>query len=156
MKTRSLFALLLAFFLVACGSDDDNPSGPSNNVNGTMTATVKGNAWSAKDILIAQKNGAQIGITGDELSNGRDKKIQLNLANITETGTYSLGVMNTAVYIDIAQGTTNQQEIIQATEMAVSGGVTITELSSTKIVGTFNFNTNRGTTVANGAFDVRF
>lgn len=161
MKTRSLlatlFAVVLFIGLSGCASDSTSPNGSGGNVNGTMTATVAGSAWSATTILSAQKNGTSLGVTGDEVAGGRDKKIQFNLAGVSGPGTYTIGGFNpnSIVYINIPAGSMDQQAIIMGTEMAVGGSVTITELTGSKVKGTFSFNTSK-TTVSGGAFDVNF
>ncbi len=156
MKLRLILTLLLGLFFAACASDDSNPAGSGNNVNGTITAKVNGSDWSATMVSKAQKAGPQVVITGDEVGSARQKKIQLNLINITTTGTYSIGGMNSGVYIDMPTGTTDPNVIMQATEMASTASVTISELSAAKIAGTFSMTTSKGTNITNGTFDVKF
>jgi hypothetical protein len=158
---KQIFAFGLACILLfasGCASDSTSPNGGGNsNVHGTMTATVAGAAWSANTVLTAQNNSGMLVITADEVKNGNDKKIQLNLMGVNGPGTFSTGgfTPNSMVYINIPAGTTDPQVIINANEIATSGSVTVTEINSAHVKGTFSFNTAK-TVVSNGAFDVNF
>lgn len=156
IKLGLILILVLGVFFAACNSDDSNPSGSGNNVNGTMTAKVNGADWTATIVSKAAKAGPTIVITADEVAGGRQKKIQINLMGVSAAGTYSLGGMNSGAYIDVPAGTTDPNVLMQATEMATSGSITISELSTTKIKGTFSMTTDEGTSITNGSFDMKF
>lgn len=147
----------------ACGGGGDS-SGPSGGSG--FTARIDGVAWEALPISIAANPvnaipGALL-ITGAESNGNTSKAITLSLYNVTGPGTYALGVSST-VFGGIGQvGDAGQSWITD--NIGTAGTVTITTLTASRIVGTFEFtavpglqNTVGGDrVVTNGRFDLPF
>ncbi len=162
----SAFLLSMAFGVMSCGTDPV-AAVASVATKGTMTATVDGQAFSA-NLSQAQNTSGTLAISGNTVSSsgttGNTKQITIS-GRIAATGTYQFGTASTiagnpiiATYTDIsgtATGTTGT-----ATYGANSGTLVITELSATKVKGTFNFSgsSSAGKTISvtNGVFDINF
>jgi hypothetical protein len=166
LASRSRIALAGVLVLAACGGDGptdpgDDPGGGGNTTGTRMTATIDGQSWAAGStaglvtaIQFAPASGGYIisGIQSPGLS------IVITINNISGPGTYPLGVDAATVYGGFAgvtgAGTWNTPI------SGAAGSITITTLTTTRIVGTFNFTATAaagGATgskvVTNGVFD---
>lgn len=159
-KFKLVFVVMmsLAFIsLTSCkkDSDDDNDSNPVLG-GGTMTLKVDGTSWSASLASQAINTNGVINVTG---SDSDAHQIAITLLNVTETGTYEVGSM-------VSQHGIRWTEGLESTDTYVAnftlgtGTITITELSATKIKGSFTgtvANTGQATKkITDGSFDVSF
>lgn len=157
MKQFKLFATLLlaaAISFSGCNKNDDN-NNPSGSA-GTMSLTVDGNNWSATLAVQAINNSGVINVTGSD-SNGNQASVILYGASTT--GTYQVGPANPSNQLRWTAGL-SATDTYQANGVIGSGTVNVTELTATKIVGTFQFTgyntTQQSKVITNGAFDVKF
>lgn len=140
MKTMTkliLIAFLATSILAGCSKDDDETEPENNTPTGnSLTCKVDGTAWNASLAVVATNTGGVLTVTGSDSNSGQ---CQIILFNPTGTGSYTLG-----------GGMTNQsngrwtegvgQEDTYTTMLGQgSGSVEITELSDTKVKGTFSF-----------------
>lgn len=163
-SARRALAVATLLGAIACGGDgptsnDDPPS------NGTITATVDGQAWSSSMALASRIGngfvsvGGNSGISGDisNISMGFPEEIGTHTIPIPAGMNFSYSIYTpTQVWQALAMG-----EILGGSG---TGTVTVTTLNAERIAGTFSFvalaaATSEATgtrTVTNGAFDVRF
>ncbi len=144
----------------ACGGD---PSfGPDDPRNNTFDATIEGVAWTASTVSAEQSVAGIPGYLNFQGSSAgaNPRTMAITLARIPGPGTYPLG-MNTQ---SATGGSVTMVEGSRSWLTPLSGAagtVTITSLTSSRVVGTFQFvavpflGTSGGPqTVTNGAFDV--
>lgn len=157
MKQFKLFATLIlvaAISFSGCNkNDDDNdPSGSS----GTMSLTVDGSDWSATLAVQGVNTNGVINVTGSD-SNGNQASVILYGATVD--GTYQVGPSNPSNQLRWTAGT-DPLNTYQANGVIGSGTIVITELTATKVVGTFQFtgyNTaQQSKVITDGKFDVTF
>ena len=166
---RKTLTLLLCS-LAACGGGGSTTGPLGGTTSGTFTATIDGQPWVSTTNQTASSgaNGVPgiVTLTGTKVVSATNyTTITLALGYLSGPGTYPLGVN---------QGTTaGGSGLVFATQgtsigtwstnlLGNAGTVTITSLTSTRIVGTFqftappqSFTTTTGTrTVTNGAFDL--
>jgi hypothetical protein len=157
MKQIKLFAailLLTSITFSGCKKNDDN-NNPSGSA-GTMSLTVDGSDWSATLSVQAVNSSGVVNITG---SDSNANQASVILYGVSATGTYQVGPANPSNQLRWTAGT-DPMNTYQANGVIGSGTVTITELTATKAVGTFQFtgyNTaQQSKVITNGAFDVNF
>ena len=159
---RRIFTIATALLvgLAACGDDPADPNGGNGNgnggpPNGTMTAQIDGQSWSAISI-IATYDGELLVIGGAD-------------ANVTGIGIGSQGVDGPGTYVIGtvigANGSVTQDgTMIWFAGIGVgSGSITVSSISAVGAVGTFAFVAEpsmggaTGTrVVTNGTFNVTF
>ncbi len=153
--------------LTSCGSSDSTAAPTVQQLpgsKGTMAATVNGQAFGS-NLTQAVRNSSIISVSGNATSTsgttGNTKTINLGFSQLQQIGTYQINNQTFAsgIIASYSEFSANTGGIGSAdTYSATSGSVTVTELSSTKIKGTFNFvasnGTNKTVTITNGAFDV--
>ena len=167
---RKILAVLFVP-LAACGGVD-SPNGPIDAGNGTFTATVDGQAWVSTSNQISGGTSSTssvpgyIVLTGTKIVSATNyTTITINLGYLAGTGTYPLGVnpVSTAGGTGIVFGVQGTGIATWSTNFTGNAGtVTITNLTATRIAGTFqftappqSFTTTTGTrVVTNGAFDL--
>ncbi|HEX7122951.1 MAG TPA: DUF6252 family protein [Gemmatimonadaceae bacterium] len=155
MTRLTRFAAAATLALLACG-DDDDPAGPNAPLNGSLTAVVDGQQWTATTIaadylgqigalVIAGSDAAGLGIAfsvpTDDVGTFTVQTTPGMNATVTAGGVGWLAVAGTG-----------------------SGTVTISTLTSSRAVGTFSFvlvaddaGTNpQARTVTSGQFDVTY
>ncbi|MGF1532424.1 MAG: DUF6252 family protein [Bernardetiaceae bacterium] len=169
-KMQQMLPWLLLFLtlgLAACGSDDDEATPASPALNGTMRATINGNAWEATISLDAVVQGPALVIVGttDRNSEGLSSTISLNLFGVSAPGTFAVDGSDftnpsSATYAYTTGTSANDVEIFNS--LGNSGSVVISSISSQGVEGTFSFvgrTTSAGNatrTISNGSFSVRF
>jgi hypothetical protein len=152
-------ALLLA--LAGCG-EEDNPAGPGA-ATGPMTATIDGVAWASDAATaLAQAPSTLPGmfiVQGSRFESNVVVLIQMTFYNVDGPGTYPLGTASTvdggiAMLVDGGDGWNTPLS-------GAAGTVTITDLTPTRIAGTFAFtagaaagNATGNRVVTDGAFDL--
>lgn len=155
---RNLFRNALAIVAVAVsaacggGDGDGDPQGPGGNEN--MSAEIDGQNWSGMGNAARSAGGIYV-ITGADGTDG----ISLQLYNIPGPGTYALGLNSTGFGGTAIFSTPGAGWGTPLTGLA--GSVTITTLTDTRIVGTFEYEatplngTAAGTKeVTDGEFDM--
>lgn len=172
MKTIKFFLYLTLTLsltaLTGCDSDDDDDPAPTGN--GSMSATVEGNDWNANVAVqatyITQGGTNALTVVGSsDQGEGLSTTISLNLLNVTGTGTIAVDGSNltnlsSASYAIANSTSANDAEVYNS--VGNSGQVTITELTETRVSGTFTFVGSEATggtgtrTITDGEFSVNF
>jgi len=120
---------------------------------GSFTANINGDSWSAV-APTAAKTGGRITITGLSL----DKQIVINI-NGTSTGNYTMDVFGGSIQPFVYVPNVNQQGA-QETYVGGSGNIVVTDISDTRISGTFSVTATNASATSigiNGEFkDVKY
>jgi hypothetical protein len=156
MKTRNLMLILFLGTVVLFGSckkdSDDNPGAG----NGTFSLTVDGATWSASLSVQAVNSNGIINVTG---SDSQAKQAAVVLYGVTAPGTYQIGLASPSNMLRWTEGI-NPADTYTANGAIGSGTITVTELTASKIKGTFSFtgfNTSQSSkTITNGQFEANF
>lgn len=166
LKRLAVLATLVALGCGGGGDDDDNgnPTGPPGGgaTNGSFSVQINGAAWTAiGTINIQRQQNNTIGFAGSGSAGGTTYGVAVSIVNATGPGTHSLNIFAGGDGSNVALG--NSSGVGYTTGLTGgSGTVTITSLTSTRIVGTFS-----GTAVpagssaanlvlVNGQFDIAF
>lgn len=161
MKLFKVFVIMMAVIsvsLTACKKDesDDDDNGGSLNGGGSMTLKYDGNDFSATLAVQAVNENGVINVTG---SDGNARQASLVLFGTSGPGTYTIGAAYPQNLCTWTEGT-NATQTFTASFVIGSGTVTITELTDSKIKGSFEFtavNTNQETrTITDGSFEANF
>lgn len=140
----------------SCNKSDDEDVIPENPLsNGTITLKVDGADWNASLAVQAVNTNGVINVTG---SDSDAKQASIILYGVTEPGTYNVqaGLQHQLRW---TEGLDASQTYV-ANGILGSGSITITELSSSKIKGSFQFtgaNSSQATkSITEGSFDATF
>lgn len=149
MNARGIVGTLLAAaMLAACGGD--GPSGPGS---AGFSARIDGENWSAQGAHALRQQGV-VGVAGWR------GNTTINMAWVDNgPGTYLInGNSGTAGYLTIGQ-----DGWVATGNSGTSGTITVTTITETRMVGTFEFTATGATgnasgprQVTQGAFDVAF
>ncbi|MDI1257267.1 MAG: DUF6252 family protein [Flavobacterium sp.] len=163
--------LALAFLVISCAGGDDNGGGGTTTANGTIKAKVGGAnftslAAATTAMKVATGNNFLIQLLG---TSSTGKALSLTLAEVpATTGTYDIGgdnlisVAGSFVDTNISNPQASPTYVAPWDGGGVAGSITITEITDTKIVGTFHFTAKNQADqtdvkeVTNGAFNVNF
>ena len=167
MRTLRRFALIATLAALGCGGGDDddngNPTGPGGGgaTNGTFTVVINGTTWSAQGtVTVSRQQNNFIGLAGSGFAGNTAYSLVVGIANATGPGSHSLNVFGGGDGSSVIVGSTTTG---YGTAFQGGGGtLTITSLTSNRIVGTFS-----GTAVpssggganlvlTNGTFDITF
>jgi hypothetical protein len=154
MRLVSPFALACALSSVlACNGDD--PVDPLDDfINGTLTATADGSNFVSDRRALSLFGQGNVTVDAQHTIAGGYRGITLHVANVTSTGTYTFGGANSNVatfsLTDLAGATMTWT----ASSDGGSGTVVITELSGTRVAGTFDFTANAASGGATGTKNV--
>ena len=166
-----LIGLALVFTGTSCSSDDDGGDG-GNAAAGTIQAKVDGTLVTTLEMVtfatLSGTSNLQIqGNTGGTSS----KAFVLQMQGLDGVGTYTIGgganIINTAVYSEITVDISNPSNTVtndwQAPfDSSVAGEIKISELTDTKVVGTFSFTgknvngDNSTKQITEGSFNINF
>jgi len=154
LKLLTVFVLIATISFVSCKKDEDDSGNPPTG-NGTMSLKYGGTSWNATLDVQVVKSGNTIVVTGTD-SNA--KQSQVYISNITKAGTYdvTVGSGNTLRW---TESTNPTDSFIANGTLGSDGKITVTELTDTKIVGTFSFigfSTGGTRTITDGEFNVEF
>ncbi len=160
MKLFKVFMIMMAVIsvsLTACKKDEnDDDNGGSVTGGGSMTLKYDGNDFSATLAVQAVNSNGVINVTG---SDGNARQASLVLFGASGPGTYTIGAAFPQNLCTWTEGT-NTTQTYTASFVIGSGTVTVTELTDSKIKGTFEFtgvNTNQETrTITDGSFEANF
>ncbi|MBK6495012.1 MAG: hypothetical protein IPG05_07905 [Gemmatimonadetes bacterium] len=156
---RLVLSLSLAI-LTACGGG--SPTGPGGGGNGTdkVTASIDGQAFTGGTVLAVPVSTVpgSLGFQATQVVGSTARTIAVYLAFIPGPGTYPLG-MNIGTSPGGTVSVTSGVSSFTTPLSGAAGSVTITSLTSTRVVGTFTFTAtattgSATTTVTNGVFDV--
>lgn len=157
-KLKLVFVIMvsLAFIsLTSCNKDSDEDDNPVLG-GGAMTLKVDGTSWSASLASQAVNTNGIINVTG---SDSDAHQVAITLLNVTEPGTYKVGSMTSQHGIRWTEGLASTDTYI-ANFTIGTGTITITELTTSKIKGSFVgtvYNTGQNTkSITEGSFDVSF
>ena len=160
----TVMALALAVLLgPGCGGDGPTDPGGSGGGDG-LTAKVNGASFSAEPIGVTALGGGGPGafvITGAQTVSGKTTAISIVLNFVSGPGTFPLGVLPGTIGGIGTVGESGSSWITEYTGSA--GSVTITTLTPTRIVGTFSYTAEPGSSnpstedkvVTAGRFNVR-
>jgi len=137
MNSRNLLLMVLIASVVMLGSckKDDSDSGTPVGSNGSISLKVDGGTWNATLAVQAVNSNGVINVTG---SDSNAKQAAVNLYGVSAPGTYQVGPPNQGNMLRWTEGL-GQTDTYQANGVIGSGTVTVTELSDSKIKGTFSF-----------------
>ncbi|MDR6301850.1 DUF6252 family protein [Mesonia maritima] len=146
-KLMYLFLGLSLITSISCSKDDDG--GSSNNAsNGIVKAKIDGASFSSsaqgtQASRVDNNGGITIAIVANDLNSG--KNITLNINSIDGEGTYDIGGDN-LVFIVASYTEGNASDPLNSQswtapydEGGVAGEIKISELTDSKIKGTFSF-----------------
>lgn len=156
---KSFFLMLTAIAvlgLTSCNKSSDDDVTPDNPLsNGSISLKVDGSSWNASLAVQAINTNGVINVTG---SDSNAKQASVILYGVTEPGTYNVqaGLQHQLRWTE-GLGT---NDTYMANGLVGSGSITITELSSTKVKGTFQFtgvNTAQASkSITEGSFEATF
>jgi len=158
-RVQFLFVTILSIALISfssCskGDDDATPESPALS-SGAISLKVDGASWNASLAVQGINTNGVINVTG---SDSDAKQASVILYGVTEPGTYTIGGGSTH-QLRWTEGLA-QTETYSANGVIGSGTITVTELSSTKIKGSFSFtgmNTAQATkNITDGSFEATF
>ena len=145
MRVFRRLAVLASLVALGCGGggggdDDGNPTGPGGTAgatNGTFTVVINGTTWSAQGtVTVSRQANNFIGVAGSGYAGSTAYSIVIGIGNASGPGTHSLNVFaggdGSSVIVGGVQtgwGTAFQ---------GGGGTLTVTSLSSNRIVGTFS------------------
>ncbi len=152
LKLLTVIVLISSIAFVSCKKENDDSGDPSTG-NGTMSLVYGGTSWTATLDVQGIKTGNTIVVTGTD---SNSKQAQVQLTDVTKIGTYGVNAGNTLRWTE----STSPTDSFMANAMFGSGTITVSELTDTKIVGTFSFTgfSAGGTTrvITDGKFNVEF
>lgn len=157
MKSRNLFLMVLIAGVISLGScnKDDGDSGAPGG-NGSISLKVDGSTWNASLSVQAVNSNGVINVTG---SDSNAKQAGVTLYGVSAPGTYQVGPPNAGNMLRWTEGL-GQNDTFQANGVLGTGTVTVTELSASKIKGTFSFtgyNTAQTSKqITEGSFEANF
>jgi hypothetical protein len=163
LKTLAVMATLAAFGCGGGDDDDGNPTGPPGGgaTNGSLTAQIGGTSWSATGtITVSRSNPNFIGLAGTGFAGNAAYSLVVGIANATGPGTHNLNVFAGGDGSSLIVGSTTTGYGTAFT--GGSGTLTITSLTSNRIVGTFSgtLPPSSGSAaplvITNGTFNVTF
>ena len=158
MKIRNLIlglVLIAGISFTGCKKEETNPGGTTSN--GSLTLKHAGSAWSASMSVQAVNTNGVLNITGSD-SNANQAAVTIFQPN--GAGTYAIGTLSNPGNSGRWTQGIGQTDTYSASSVLGSGEITITELTATKVKGSFFFtayNTDQNTVqVTEGKFDVKF
>ncbi len=149
------FVALLFLGLSSCSkTEDTTPDNPLLS-SGSIALKADGVSWNASLAVQAVNSNGVINITG---SDANAKQASILLYGVSQTGSYSM-TAGMAHQLRYTAGL-GQNDTYMANGLVGSGTITITELTSTKIKGTFSFtgvNTSGASkSITDGSFTANF
>ena len=171
MRVSKFLALVATLATLGCGGggdDDGNPTGPPSGgaTNGSFTAQVNGNAWSATGtITVSRQQNNFVGVAGTGFAGSTAYAFIVGIGNATGPGTHSFNLAAGSDGSSLIIGSSTTGGAAAGWGTAFSGGsgsVTITSLTSNRIVGTFtatavsSSGSGGNLVITNGRFDVTY
>lgn len=113
-------------------NDDDN----NNGTGGSMSARVDGTSWTASLAVAAANTNGVLSVTG---SGSDGTQCNITLYNIPGTGTYTVGGDPSNANTGRWTGSINAVDTYTTMVGQGTGTVEITELTASKVSGSFSF-----------------
>jgi hypothetical protein len=148
MRNYILLVVITALTVLSgCGKKSEDKSAVEDK-NGSMTATINGEPFSAEYCTVGSSTKGGLHIFGKNAT-GVGRAITLSILNYNDgaTGTYAVTFPNDTVSAVLDSNTSGQ--------LARSGNITISKYSTSEISGTFSFKCMNGSlnwTVTEGVF----
>jgi len=144
MARRAAVAVVLAFGVAACGSSPTGPGGGGEGVSATIGGeSFSGSLATAATYTEAGNAGGVLSFAGTAATGaGSSRQLNVTVTGINGPGTYNVGhgLTSIIVYTEVAlTGGSISTATWTSTLVGGSGSVTITELTATRAVGTFQF-----------------
>lgn len=156
MKTRNLIlGMLLIFGVTFSSCKKDSDSGTPSTGSGTMTLSYDGTSWNASLAVVGVNTNGLVNVTG---SDSDAHQASVILYGATGPGTYevTMGLQNQLRWTEGL----GQDDTYVANGILGSGTIKVTELTSSKVAGTFSFtgyNTSGGSKqITDGEFSATF
>ena len=153
---RRLAALVLSLAVLATACSDNDPTDPGNNTttlaNGTFSGTVNGSPYRPASVTVTSNSGLVVFAAADAAGRGFSFAV-----STTQPGTFDV-TASTGASAAWVEGTNTWA----ASPVAGSGTVTISTLTASHLVGSFNVILAgssagaAGTRVVVGSFDITF
>lgn len=153
VKFLMLVVLISSIAFTSC-KKDENTGDPSIG-DGSMTLKYAGTSWDASLAVQAVNTNGVINVTG---SDSQGKQAAITLFGVDSPGTYEItsGSQHSGRWTEGV----DPSETYVANGIIGTGTITITELSETKIKGSFSFEgfntTQTSKSITEGSFDVNF
>ena len=159
--------LIPVLTVASCSSDNDGSGGSVNAGKGTITAKVNGQTvTSATELTSGSISTGQFGMLAITGTNMQGDGFTITIAGFEGAKTYDVGgessVFAVCSYIDTDMNNPTVPHIWSGPydDGAIAGSVSVTEVTTTRVKGTFNFsgkNASDGTVkeVTSGSFDVK-
>lgn len=172
MRGSNTIVTFAALLSLACGGggggsnnggNNNNPTGPNQSctASGTFTAVINGTAWCAiGTVSVNRGTNSFIGIASAGFAGSTAYSMVIGIGNATGPGTHSLNLGGGGDGSSIIIG-----GVTTGWGTAFNGGtgsVTITSLTSNRVVGTFSgvaipsSGTAANLVITNGVFDITF
>lgn len=135
MKTKTLFLsalLLLAVTFVSCKKDSD--TGDPSSSSGSISLVVDGSTWNATLAVQGVNTNGVVNVTG---SDSNAKQASVILYGVDSPGTYTIS-MGSPHQLRFTGGLDAAQTFV-ASGVVGSGTIEVTEISASKVKGTFSF-----------------
>ena len=168
MRSLRLLAVTSTLVALACGGggddDDGNPTGPPGGgaTNGSFSVQINGASSSATGTITVQRQqNNTIGFAGSGSAGGTTYGVAVSIVNATGPGPHSLNIFAGGDGSNVTIGTSSGVGYTTGLTGG-SGTVTITSLTSTRIVGIFSGtavpagSSGANLVLVNGQFDITF
>lgn len=166
-KTILVLMAVMAISLTSCKKDDDGGDG-GDAASGTLSAKVSGANYISDAALTSatrsDANGTSTLVITANTMNGKNMSLSI-MAGFEGVGSYDIGgaanVFGNASYteIDVANPTDAEMWVAPYDE-SVAGKINISEITSARVKGTFNFRGKNADgsfkDITEGSFDVNF
>lgn len=137
MNTRNLILGMLLIFgvaLTSCKKDNDSGDPGGGTGSGTLTLNYDGTSWNASLAVVGVNTNGVVNVTG---SDSQAHQASVILYGATGPGTYEVttGLQNQLRWTEGL----GQEDTYVANGILGTGTIVVTELTDSKVVGTFSF-----------------
>lgn len=159
MKMLSVAAMLA---ISACGGGDDL-TGPDEEDESSVTATVSGTAFTAANFNIPARVPNRLFFSASEVvgAQARTHLLEISLDPITGTGTFPVGPTSTNLVTYGEVGSGGVTNYWRSSSTGGTGAVNVTVFTNARVAGNFSVTLgpdrgSTGTKTATGTFDIYF
>ena len=166
MRALKTLAVIATIAALGCGGGDDddgNPTGPppGGATNGTITGQINGTTFGATGTIAVTRSSPNfIGLGATVYAGSTIYSLVIGIANATGPGSHNLNIQAGGDGSSLIVGSTTTG--YGSAFNGGNGSITITSLTSNRIVGTFSgtlppsSGSVSALVIANGTFDVTF